>query len=386
MKYSHIMVHFGELGTKGENKRLFINELSRQVHWALRNYDGIAIRVTRDHLYVQLNGLEPSPIINRLQQVSGIQRLSLVHRCDSSLEALTSSAIALMKEEMGATFKIKAKRADKKLPLDSYALSCALADAILSEGRWHVDVHHPDVTLHVEVREGDSYLYTQDFPGAGGYPLGCNGKAMMMLSGGIDSPVAAYQLLRRGIRIECLHFAAPPYTSDAVIDKLRDIIAILGEYQDEIKLHIVPFTNLQLAIYANVPEPYCITIMRRMMFRIAESMAKKRGCLAIASGESIGQVASQTLASLVAINAVSSYPIIRPLATSDKVNIIKTAERIGTYDISIKPFEDCCTIFKPRNPKTRPNLAECERFETLFDYQALIDDCLKNIKTETITA
>jgi len=387
MIYSHIMVHYGELGTKGENKKFFINELNRQIHWSLRKFSMLKIRMDHNHIYIELNGEDPFPIIERLKMVSGIQRLSLVLRCVDEIEEMKSAALKIMNSEEGKTFKISVKRVNKAFPFDSYQVSCLLAGEILKNNkRWRVDIHNPDLILHIEIREQVVYFSAHDYLGAGGYPLGSNGKAMMMLSGGIDSPVAAYLLLRRGIRIECIHFAAPPYTSDAVLDKLHDILSLLNEYQEEIKLHIIPFTKLQLAIYAHVPEPYCITIMRRMMYRIAERLAKKRGCLAISNGEAIGQVASQTLASMVTINDVTSFPVIRPLATFDKIDVINLAKKIDTYDISIRPYEDCCTIFKPKNPKTRPNLEEAIRLEGLFDYETLIEECLKSLRSETITA
>ena len=205
------------------------------------------------------------------------------------------------------------------------------------------------------------------------------GKATMLLSGGIDSPVAAYSLLRRGIKIECVHFASPPYTSEAVIDKLKDILYLLTPYQSDIRLDVVPFTKIQEAIYEHVPEPYCITIMRRMMVRIAAKLASSRGSLAIASGESIGQVASQTLESMQVINEVTSFPFLRPLCVNDKVDVIDKAKEIGTFDISIRPFEDCCTIFKPRHPKTKPDLAHCLRYEALFDYEKMIEEAINGI-------
>jgi thiamine biosynthesis protein ThiI len=231
------------------------------------------------------------------------------------------------------------------------------------------------------MREEACYLSVHSYPGAGGYPLGMNGKVMMLLSGGIDSPVASYMLLRRGVRIECLHFAAPPYTSDQVIEKLKDILTKLNYYQEDIKLNIVPFTELQLAIYKNVEEPYCITVMRRMMLRIADKLAKEHHCLGIATGESIGQVASQTLDSMIAINAVTSYPVIRPLCVTDKLQSIQLAKAIGTYEISIRPFEDCCTIFKPKAPKTKPQIRDCEFFEKKWDYAPMVEECVKNVKS-----
>jgi len=375
INYDYLMIHFGELSTKGDNKRLFIRQLSHNIKQTL-NRPELAYSSNRDHIYVKLNGLEPTPIIERLQEVAGIQRISLVYKGSKDLETLKNESLSLIKGETGKTFKIATKRADKRFPLDSYHLSCELADYILDHTELKVDIHRPDILLSVDVRAEAVYLFVHDYEGAGGYPLGMNGKVLMLLSGGIDSPVAAYSLLRRGVRIECLHFAAPPYTSEAVLDKLRDILKKLNVFQSDIKLDVVPFTKLQEAIYKNVEESYCITIMRRMMMRIAVGVAKKNRCLGIATGESIGQVASQTLESMDVINEVTSFPVLRPLCCSDKLSIIKSAQRIGTFEISIRPFEDCCTIFKPKAPKTKPRLDDCLYFEKKFDWAPLVQECI----------
>lgn len=379
MNYDHLMIHYGELGTKGENKRLFIKELAKNIHHSLREYTSLEISRDNDHIYVNLNGEDPYPIINILQAISGIQKISLVFRSEKDFKTLQENALEIIKNEEGETFKIIAKRIDKTYQVHSMDLARKIGGHILANSSLKVDVHNPDISLHVEIRKDFAYLYAHSYPGAGGYPLGMNGKIMMMLSGGIDSPVAAYCFLRRGIRIECIHFAAPPYTSDAVLDKLKDILKQLNVYQYDIRLNIVPFTKLQLAIYQNVDEPYCITIMRRMMFRIADKLAKMHHCLGIGSGESIGQVASQTLDSMIAINDVTNFPVLRPLAVTDKLEVIKMAKKIKTYDISIRPYEDCCTIFKPKKPKTKPRIDECEYFEKRFDYEPLIDECIKNV-------
>jgi thiamine biosynthesis protein ThiI len=381
MKCDYLMVHYGELSTKGNNKKDFIRELARNIRHALKDFPDVEVTSDRDHAYVRLNGAAPAPIVGRLEEVAGIQKISLVYKSAKELSLLTENALSLIQGEKGQTFKIETKRADKKYPLDSYHISCALADYILKHSSLTVDVHNPDILLTVEMREGACYLSAHSYPGAGGYPLGMNGKVMMLLSGGIDSPVASYLLLRRGVRIECLHFAAPPYTSDQVLVKLKDILAKLNYYQEDIKLNVVPFTELQLAIYKNVDEPYCITVMRRMMLRIADKLAKEHHCLALATGESIGQVASQTLDSMIAINAVTSYPIIRPLCVTDKLQSIQLAQKIGTYDISIRPYEDCCTIFTPKNPKTKPQIRDCEYFEAKWDYAPMVEECVKNVKT-----
>lgn len=376
MNDSYLLVHFGELSTKGNNKKRFIECLDRNVRHALREFPALTYRATHDHIYVGLGDVDPAPVIAKLSQVPGIQRISLAEGSETSLEAIREKALAMLLKEGGKSFKIDVKRIDKSYPLSSYDLTCQVADYVLDHSSYSVDVHHPDVKLRIDVQEGVAYLHAHDYPGAGGYPLGMNGKVLLLLSGGIDSPVAAYSLLRRGIKVEAIHFASPPYTSDRVIDKLTDLLGVLNTYQEKIKLNVVPFTKLQNAIYRYVDEPYCITIMRRMMTRIAVGVAKKERCLALATGESIGQVASQTLESLQTINEVTNFPILRPLATEDKVSIIAKAKEIGTFDISIRPYEDCCTIFKPKKPKTRPKLSECRYYESKFDWEPLVEECI----------
>ena len=374
-----IMIHYGELSTKGNNRKAFISCLTHNVRCALKPY-GASATGDRDHIYVHLEGASCEKVMARLKEVSGIQRLSIVHKCASEIEEIKKAALELAKGENAAkTFKIDVKRVDKRFPLDSYGVSCAVADCILDGTS--LNLHQPDLRIKITLRPDATYISCHEELGLGGYPLGMIGKVTMLLSGGIDSPVAAYMLMRRGIRVECLHFASPPYTSLAVIDKLKDILAELNTYQPDIKLQILPFTKIQEAIYANVPEPYCITIMRRMMIRLAVEMAKRNGALAIATGESIGQVASQTLESIGVIEEVTNFPILRPLAVSDKVSIIDIAKELGTYEISIRPFEDCCTIFKPKNPKTKPKLDECLKAESKFDYETLLKECLDNVET-----
>lgn len=380
MKNAYFLIHYGELGTKGGNRRLFIKELAKNIRHSIKGFPHASLTYDHDHAYVEIGDEDEQLLLKRLMDVSGIQKISLVKKCERDFDAVLENALSLIKEETGKTFKVITKRADKLYPLDSMEISRKVGGYILKNTTLEVDVHDPDIALHIDLRKDFAYLYAHSYPGAGGYPLGMNGKVMMMLSGGIDSPVASYLLLRRGIRIECIHFAAPPYTSDAVLDKLKDILKVLSHYQSEIKLHIVPFTKLQLAIYQNCDEPYCITIMRRMMYRIATKLAKKCHCLGVANGESIGQVASQTLDSMITINDVTNFPIIRPLACEDKLTSIELAKKIGTYDISIRPYEDCCTIFKPKKPKTKPKISECEYFEKKWDFEEMIDKALENTK------
>ena len=384
--YDHIMVRFGELSTKGKNKIDFIRVLFRNIQRALKEFSGIEIKMRHDHIYVTLNGNDYQPIVARLQEVSGIQGLSLVYKTiDRDIEVIKESSLELIKQEEGKTFKVKVKRSDKKYPLISDQITRLVAGHILRNTDLKVDVHNPDILLSIEVRDEAAYIFAHTFMGAGGYPLGVGGKAMHMLSGGIDSPVAAYLLMKRGVMIECIHFASPPYTQAGVIYKLEDLLKVLNRYQGRIRLHIVPFTKIQEAIYDHTDESYCITMMRRMMFRLADRLAKMRHCPVISSGESVGQVASQTLQSMRVINEVTNMPIIRPCATMDKVDIINTAVKIGTYDISIRPFIDCCTIFTPKSPKTSPHLDDVLKFEEQFDYEPLLKEALSNIEVKIIS-
>ena len=384
--YDHIMVRFGELSTKGKNKIDFIRVLYKNIVRALKDFSGIETYMRHDHIYVVLNGADYHPIIERLQDVSGIQGLSLVYKAkDRDIENVKVSSLELIKQEEGKTFKVKVKRTDKKYPMVSDEITRAVAGHILKNTEFRVDVHNPNILLSIEVKDEAVYIFSHTYHGAGGYPLGVAGKAMHMLSGGIDSPVAAYLLMKRGITIECIHFASPPYTQVGVIYKLEDLLKTLNRYQSRIRLHIVPFTKIQEAIYDHTDESYCITMMRRMMFRLADRLAKQRKCPVISSGESVGQVASQTLQSMRVINEVTNMPIIRPCATMDKNDIINIATKIGTYEISIRPFIDCCTIFTPKSPKTAPHLDDCLKFEEEFNYEPLLKEALSNTEVKIIS-
>lgn len=384
--YDHIMLRFGELSTKGRNKKDFIRQLGNNVQNALKEFKNLTYQIRMDHIYIKLNNEDFDPIIARLKEVSGIYSFSLVLKTSVDIDNLQKVCLDILKKESKHTFKIKAKRANKNYPIISDEINRLIAAYVLKNSNYKVDVHNPDVLVSITIREDAAYIFTKDIIGAGGYPLGVGGKAMMMMSGGIDSPVAAYLLMKRGVTIECIHFAAPPYTNAAVIDKIQDICKELTRYQSKIKVHIVPFTHLQEEIYKHSNESYAITIMRRMMYRISEKLAKKYHCLAIANGESIGQVASQTLASMNVINRVINTTVIRPLAIFDKTEIIKIAQKLNTYDISIRPYEDCCTIFTPHNPKTAPRDDMVENFESKFDFETLVDECVKNVQTIVVDA
>ena len=380
MKYDHIMVRFGELSTKGKNKKEFIRILARNIRNALRDFSSLEFIVRLDHIYIKVNDVDPDEIIPILQGISGIHALSLVLKTDDEINNVKKVCLDLIKQEEGQTFKVHSRRANKKYPIISDQINREVAGEILRNTSLKVDVHNPDILLSIEMREEGCYIFTKTYQGAGGYPLGVGGKIMHMLSGGIDSPVAAYLLMKRGLRIECIHFASPPYTNIGVIEKLKDLLAKLNIYQESIRLNVIPFTKIQEKIYEVSDESYAITIMRRMMFRLASELAKRRNCMAFSSGESIGQVASQTLESMNVINEVTNMPVIRPLVATDKLDIIELARKIDTYEISIRPFEDCCTIFAPKNPKTKPSLEKAKEYEAKFDYESMIKEALDNIE------
>ncbi|MGL6249220.1 MAG: tRNA uracil 4-sulfurtransferase ThiI, partial [Culicoidibacterales bacterium] len=319
----------------------------------------------------------------RLKTVFGIHSFSLAVKCESELEAIKQTALEVAKmDQTPRTFKVDTKRSDKMFPLKSMEISRAVAGYILSNTDYFtVDVRRPAYMVQVEVRSDASYLMGRTEKGAGGYPVGVAGKGLLMLSGGIDSPVAGYLTMKRGVKLEMIHFASPPYTSEQAQQKVIDLTQKLASYAQPIKVHTVPFTHLQTTINQHVKTSLNMTVMRRMMYRVAEGVAKKNNCLILTNGESIGQVASQTLHSMNVINAAISIPVIRPVATMDKLEIIDVAKKIDTYDISIRPFEDCCTIFTPKSPATRPTLADVEAEEARFEWEPLVQKCID----ETVT-
>ncbi len=384
MDYNVVIVRFGEMSTKGKNKRDFVFRLAHSIRLNLRNYENDYEMIIRhDHIYLNIKN-KIDNLVDILKEISGMYSFSLALKIDPDFENVKSEALRILKEEKGSTFKIHARRIDKSYPYISDEINRAIAGIILKNTDKTVDVHNPDITLDIEIRDDGAYLFTTTVKGMGGYPSGSTGKCLMMISGGIDSPVASYLLIRRGIEITCIHFASPPYTNSGVIDKLEDLLHTLNKFQLKIRLFIVPFTKIQEKIYEISTEGYPITIMRRMMYRIASRLAVRLKIPCLATGESVGQVASQTLDSLNVINEVTNMAVLRPLCTYDKVDIIKISEKIGTYDISIRPFEDCCTIFAPVKPKTSPHLDECRHIESKFDFEPLIEEALNNLDVRYI--
>lgn len=380
IEYNHILVRFGELSTKGKNKKDFIKRLLVNVKNALRAYPHLTYERTHDRLYILLHGEDADKVAEILSHVFGISSFSFAIRVDSNIEHIKEMSLRIAKQADAKTFKIDTKRSDKRFPMISDEINRAVAGPILKQTDLKVDVKHPDLKIQIEIHEQDTYLMTGRIGGAGGYPIGVGGKALIMLSGGIDSPVAAYLTMKRGVAIECIHYASPPYTSDRAKEKVLELARLVSRYQGHVRVHIVPFTELQLAIYQNCDESYAITIMRRMMVRIAQRLSEQIHALAIVSGESIGQVASQTLESMLCINDVTCMPVIRPVCTMDKLEIIQLAKQIGTYETSILPFEDCCTIFTPQNPVTKPSIAKAVKMEQRFDYESLLTSCVDQIE------
>lgn len=380
--YDHILIRYGELSLKGKNRKMFIRQLYHNVKNALKAFDMLEYDFQHDRMYIYLHEANARAVCDILEKVFGISSFSLAVKTASTMEDITQAVLDVLPLEEYKTFKVAARRSDKMFPLESDQINRQIATAILKNSDWKVDVHNPDVKVVIEVHHEATYIMTEKIKGAGGMPVGASGKAMVLLSGGIDSPVASYLMMKRGVHIECVHFAAPPYTSQNAQEKVLTLAGLVSGFQGEIKVHIVPFTNLQLAIYQNCDESYAITIMRRMMMRIATGLASRRHCQVIATGESIGQVASQTVESMEAINAVTTKPIIRPVVCMDKLEIIDISKKIGTYETSILPFEDCCTIFTPKAPATKPKIEKCERYEARWDWQSMVEECID--KAETI--
>ena len=369
MRFHTFLLKYGEIGIKGKNRYLFEDALVRQIRFALKDVDGqFDVHKSQARIYVDCEGdYDYEDTVEHLKRVFGIVGICPVVRMeDQGFEKLKEDVVSYMDEmypDKNLTFKVEARRARKTYPKTSMEINCDVGEVVVEAfPETKVDVHHPDVMLNVEIRN-EIYVYSQIIPGAGGMPVGTNGKAMLLLSGGIDSPVAGYMISKRGVGIEATYFHAPPYTSERAKQKVVDLARIVSRYSGPVKLHVVNFTDIQLYIYDQCPHDELTIIMRRYMMRIAEHFAKKDGCLGLITGESIGQVASQTMQSLAATNDVCTVPVYRPVIGFDKQEIVDIAEKIGTYETSIQPFEDCCTIFVAKHPVTKPNVEVIRRSE-----------------------
>lgn len=388
MRFHTFLLKYGEIGIKGKNRYLFEDALVRQVRYALKDVEGdFNVHKSQARIYVDCQGeYDYEDTVDHLRRVFGLVGICPVVRMeDRGFDQLKKDVVAYMDEmypDKNLTFKVESRRARKSYPKNSMEINCDLGEAILEAfPETKVDVHHPQVMLNVEVRN-EIYVYSQIIPGAGGMPVGTNGSAMLLLSGGIDSPVAGYMISKRGVALEATYFHAPPYTSERAKQKVIDLAKIVARYSGPIKLHVVNFTDIQLYIYEKCPHDELTIIMRRYMMRIAEHFAKKDGCLGLITGESIGQVASQTMQSLAATNDVCTMPVYRPVIGFDKQEIVDISEKIDTYETSIQPYEDCCTIFVAKHPVTKPNIEVIRRSEENLseDIDRLMQEALDTVE------
>jgi thiamine biosynthesis protein ThiI len=389
MKYDHILIRYAELSLKGKNRKQFEQKLERNIREVLKGFEAIKVKRSFGRMFVKLNGEEEATVCQKLQTVFGIHSLSPSIKIALSEKEISEGALWAAEDALPSgrgTFKVSVRRTNKDFPIGSQEMNKVIGGHILRNmNEISVDVHNPDVELKVEIRSEAAYISSKVLKGAGGLPVGTSGKVLLMLSGGIDSPVAGYLALKRGVTLEAIHFHSPPFTNERAKQKVEDLVKVLTQFGGTIKLHIVPFTDVQTLIHKQVPDNYEMTVTRRFMLRIAEKIAKVHHAKAIVNGESLGQVASQTLDSMYTINSVTNLPVLRPLITMDKLEVIEQARKIGTYDISILPYEDCCTIFLPAESKTKPDKDKAERYESFLNLEEIIDDAVNRTTSHEFT-
>ena len=379
-----ILIKYGELTTKKANRNFFIKTLYQNIREKLKNYP-VQIYSDLSRMYIEFEDSDLDLILKRMNSIFGIHEYSVALKVERDEEVIKSSVLEILSKKEFNTFKVETKRSDKSFPISSLDFSRKIGGVILKNiSNKKVDVHNPDLFVFIEIRRDHAFIYTDHYYGMGGYPSGTLGKGMLMLSGGIDSPVSGFLAIKRGIRLNAIYFEAIPHTSIEARNKVIELAKKLAYYTDRIKLHVIPFTEIQEAIYKECDPEYVITIMRRMMYRITERVARRNKCLAIINGESVGQVASQTLTSMNVINSVTSFPVIRPVACLDKLEIIDIAKKIDTYDISILPFEDCCTVFVPKHPVINPVMEQAIEMEDKIPYEEMINTAIHNMNTITI--
>ena len=388
--YKALLVRFGEISLKGKNRSFFVNKLVENIKGALRESGAYQIEKSYGRIYLYIEG-NPELYIEKLKLIPGIVSISPVAIIEPEIEKIKEMALKVFDysvKEYPATFKVETSRPNKEFPLQSPEISREVGAHLLRNintrrpEQLKVDVHNPEHLLSLEIRRDKALVYTESIPGIGGLPVGTSGKGLLLLSGGIDSPVAGWLSLKRGMTLDAIYFHSFPYTSDRAREKVLDLTRILSKYGGKINLFINHFTDIQMEIRKKCPPKYTITIMRRMMFRIAEEVARKNKNLVLVTGESIGQVASQTLESMHVINEVTNLPVLRPLISMDKTEIIQIARKIGSYNTSILPYEDCCSIFVPKHPVTRPTLKDTLEAEKDLEIERLIAESME--KSETV--
>lgn len=384
-----IIAHYGELSTKGRNRKLFTQKLVHHIQDRTAHIPDIQVIARHDYMYISWKEAGYEELIQILQYIPGLSRFEPVYEVDKDIRLIKDQAVALFREldlAPGQSFKVKAKRQDKAFPLDSYGIQRevgGIIDETFSD--LSVDLDQPDYTLTVSLHaDQGAYLSLNSYPGMQGLPYGSSGRGLLMLSGGFDSPVAGYMMIKRGLELELVHFASPPYTSPQALEKAKKLTAVLAQYGRALTFHVVPFTQIQEAIRRRIPDSMSMTVMRRMMLRIMDQLIIHRKARAIVNGESLGQVASQTIESMSVINEVTRTPIFRPLIATDKNDVIALAEAIGTAEISNEPYEDCCTVFVPKSPHTRPKLKKIQQAEAFLDIESLVRQAVEGIETEII--
>jgi len=382
-----LLLRYGEIGLKGKNRRFFENTLTANIKKALLGLEGCRVLQTHGRNFVEAPSGERHAVLARLQKVFGMVSFSPVAVSELSMAAIKETALRelLKTVQPGQTFKVETKRANKHFPVKSPEVSREVGGFLLAQvAGLTVDVHRPQRRLEIEIREREAYIYTERLPGPGGLPVGVSGRGLLLISGGIDSPVAGYLAMKRGVALEALHFHSPPFTDARSKEKVVDLCRVLAGYGGNIILHTAYFTAIQKELRARCPERLLVILMRRMMFRVAQRLAARRQALALFSGESLGQVASQTMESLAVIENVVAIPVLRPLIGMDKEEIVLFSKRMSAYEISTRPYQDCCTVFLPAFPATRPRLAEVAEAESALDVEALATECLENIERQSV--
>lgn len=385
-----LILRLGEITLKGKNRSRFEKTISEHVRAVLRPYPKAHVRREYGRMYVETGGESVEALIQVLKNVFGIMDIIPVKQTLPQLDDIIAAAVELIGEqqiEQLTTFKVSVKRVWKEFPHSSQDMNHLVGSPVLrAYPLLKVDVRQPEIELRVEIRDGAAYIYSELIPAVGGFPRGSNGKAMLLLSGGIDSPVAGWQSMRRGLEVECIHFHSYPFTSERAKEKVVDLTRVLAGYAGVVKLHVVPFTEIQTAFTTTGQDNLMITLMRRAMLRIATKIAEQQKGLALITGESLGQVASQTLSSMNAIERATELPILRPLVMTGKDEIIQIAKEIGTYDLSILPYEDCCTLFIPKSPTTNPNLRIIEKVESFLELEPMIERAVEQTELMIIEA
>ncbi|GEK58147.1 tRNA 4-thiouridine(8) synthase ThiI [Marinococcus halophilus] len=388
MREEYLLIRFGELALKGKNRKEFERQLRENIDHAVKGFPSCEVRRTYGRIAVNLLGEPAEKVIEAVKPVFGISSISYARKADLTEEEIQQTAHQMFSEYEGrkTTFKVEARRSNKDFPIHSTKLAPSVGSYILHHTEEvEVDVKDPDVTVEIDVREQGAYVSCGRIPGAGGLPTGTSGKVVSMLSGGIDSPAAAYLAMKRGVTIEAVHFHSPPYTNERAKQKVEDIVRALSRFGGNINLHVVPFTRVQEAIRSQVPDDHTMTITRRAMLEIVTKIAEQEGAKAVINGESLGQVASQTLESMNVINQVTNIPVLRPLIAMDKEEIISIAKRIGTYDISVRPYEDCCTVFQPESPATKPKIGLVYKYEKRLNKEELFNEAVAETKTISLS-